>query len=146
MLLFIIPRRFGWDRSNRWGPTQSFLEWAEQKKLTHPYFHYFRPLTATDEALDNNLRPAGRPTFGLTRRMVDCNLSRFTLQYLKYLRRTFKLIPPGLLRQAGTTLRTLMLDYGVWDYLVSDLLSPSSFSSLAGTCLTNFPPYIFGIK
>lgn len=68
--------KYGWDRR----PGLSFTQWADQKQLTHPHFHYFLPSSAGDPVLDANLRPAGRPAVVLTNRLV---LFSKTFFYLK---------------------------------------------------------------
>ena len=108
--------RYGYDRSRRWGQSQSFLQWATQEQLTHPHFHFFLPLTATDQALDNNLQPAGLPTFGLRRRMTDLqsNSSRIVTASRHHIENSnarlwslklsgvSSLVPQQLLKASGT--------------------------------------------
>ena len=108
--------RYGYDRSRRWGQSQSFLQWATQEQLTHQHFHFFLPLTATDQALDNNLQPAGLPTFGLRRRMTDLqsNSSRIVTASRHHIENSnarlwslklsgvSSLVPQQLLKASGT--------------------------------------------
>ena len=73
--------KFGWGNARR----PSFRQWADQKQLNHPYFHYFLPSGANDPILDVNLRPAGRPANGLTRRMVIFLIITFLFKLNEYI-------------------------------------------------------------
>ena len=94
----------GWERWG-WGnaPRPSFRQWADQKQLTHPHFHYFLPSGANDPILDVNLRPAGRPAFGLRRRMVIFLIIVFLFKLKSFfLRLTCKQTAPGSAPRTAT--------------------------------------------